>query len=77
MTEAVIKGNLWRDLYVSMGEPLEGGAWSVRLHVKPYVRWIWYGALYMALGGLLAVFDRRYWRVRSDSSEKDSEAVSV
>ena len=62
MTEAGITGNLWRDLYVSMGEPLGDGAWSVRLHVKPFVRWIWYGALYMALGGLLATLDRRYRR---------------
>jgi len=69
MTEAGIKGNLWRDLYVSMGEPLDGGAWSVRLYVKPFVRWIWYGALYMALGGLLAVLDKRYWRSSKKSAE--------
>ena len=64
MTEAGINGNLWRDLYVSMGEPLPDGAWSVRLHVKPYIRWIWYGAMYMALGALLAIFDRRYWQAK-------------
>ena len=64
MTEAGIQGNLWRDLYVSMGEPLPDGAWSVRLHVKPYIRWIWYGAMYMALGALLAIFDRRYWQAK-------------
>jgi len=60
MTEAGISGNLWRDLYVSMGEPLEEGAWAVRVHVKPFVRWIWLGALLMAGGGLLAMLDKRY-----------------
>ncbi len=67
MTEAGIEGNLLRDLYVSMGEPVGEGAWAVRLHVKPFVRWIWYGALFMALGGLLAVCDRRY-RHRADTA---------
>jgi cytochrome c-type biogenesis protein CcmF len=44
-----------------MGEPLEGGrAWSVRLYVKPFVNWIWGGCVLMALGGVLAVADRRY-----------------
>ena len=64
MTEAGIDGNLWRDLYVSMGEPLEGGAWSVRLYVKPFVRWIWYGAALMAFGALVAICDKRYRRTR-------------
>ncbi|HSA60766.1 MAG TPA: heme lyase CcmF/NrfE family subunit [Nitrospiraceae bacterium] len=65
MTEAAIDSGLFRDLYVSLGEPLEGGAWSVRLYHKPFVDWIWGGCLTMALGGLLAVSDRRYrlaWR---------------
>lgn len=62
MTEAGISGNLWRDLYVSMGEPLDGNAWAVRMHVKPFVRWIWYGAMLTAFGGLLAVADKRYQR---------------
>jgi cytochrome c-type biogenesis protein CcmF len=60
MTEAGIDAGLFRDLYVSLGEPLDGGDWSVRLHVKPLVRWIWLGALLMAIGGLTAVSDRRY-----------------
>jgi len=45
-----------------MGEPLGGGAWSVRIYVKPFVRWIWYGAMLTALGALLAVADKRYRR---------------
>jgi cytochrome c-type biogenesis protein CcmF len=61
MTEVSIDRGFTRDLYVSMGEPLEGGkAWSVRLYVKPFVNWIWGGCLLMSIGGLLAIGDRRY-----------------
>ncbi|RMD71971.1 MAG: hypothetical protein D6819_00180 [Gammaproteobacteria bacterium] len=60
MTEAAIDAGIFRDIYVALGEPLEDGAWSVRLYVKPFVRWIWMGALFMALGGILAASDRRY-----------------
>jgi cytochrome c-type biogenesis protein CcmF len=62
MTEAAIDGGLRRDLYVALGEPLDNGAWAVRIHVKPFVRWIWLGALLTALGGVLAALDRRYRR---------------
>jgi cytochrome c-type biogenesis protein CcmF len=60
MTEAAIDTGLFRDLYVSLGEPVSGGAWSVRIYYKPFVDWIWGGCLLMACGGLLAVSDRRY-----------------
>jgi cytochrome c-type biogenesis protein CcmF len=61
MTEVAIDRGVTRDLYISMGEPLDDGrAWSVRLYVKPFVNWIWGGCVLMALGGLLAVADRRY-----------------
>ncbi len=60
MTEAAIDSSMLRDVYVSLGEPLDGGAWTVRVYHKPMVNWIWAGALLMALGGLLAVLDRRY-----------------
>ena len=62
MTEAAIDSGLTRDVYVSLGDPLDGedGAWSVRVYYKPFVAWIWAGALLMALGGLLAASDRRY-----------------
>jgi len=60
MTEAAIDAGLTRDVYVALGEPLGGGAWAVRLHYRPFVRWIWLGGALMALGGLLAVSDRRY-----------------
>lgn len=60
MTEAAIDAGLFRDLYVSMGEPLEDGAWAMRLQVKAYMRWVWLGSIFMALGGLLAILDKRY-----------------
>jgi cytochrome c-type biogenesis protein CcmF len=60
MTEAGIDPGFTRDLYVSLGEELPGGGWSVRVYYKPYIRWIWLGAILMALGGLLAAADRRY-----------------
>jgi cytochrome c-type biogenesis protein CcmF len=60
MTEAAIDRRLARDLYVSLGEPLEGGAWAVRVHAKPFVAWIWGGCALMALGGAVAASDRRY-----------------
>jgi len=60
MTEAAIDWGFTRDLYVSLGEPLGDGDWSLRIYYKPYVRWIWLGGLCMALGGLLAITDRRY-----------------
>jgi len=62
MTEADIDAGVTRDLYVSLGEPVESGAWIVRVYVKPFINWIWGGCLLMALGGLLAVSDRRYRR---------------
>jgi cytochrome c-type biogenesis protein CcmF len=64
MTEAAINAGLMRDLYVSLGEPLGNGDWSMRLYYKPYVRWIWLGSIFMGLGGLLAVTDRRYRAAR-------------
>jgi cytochrome c-type biogenesis protein CcmF len=60
MTEAAIEPGLTRDLYVSLGDALEGGAWLVKVQHKPFVDWIWGGCLVMALGGLLAASDRRY-----------------
>jgi cytochrome c-type biogenesis protein CcmF len=63
MTETAIDRSFTRDLYVSLGEPLGDGAWSVRVYYKPLVGWIWGGCILMALGGLLAVLDRRYRRL--------------
>ena len=64
MTEAAIDTGVFGDRYVSLGEPVTedaiGGAWGVRIYVKPFIDWIWFGCLLMALGGGLAVADRRY-----------------
>lgn len=60
MTEVAIDANGLRHLYVALGEPLADGAWSVRVHYKPFIDWIWIGCILMALGGLLAISDRRY-----------------
>lgn len=60
MTEAAIDAGLTRDIYVSLGEELEDKAWAVRVYYKPFVDWIWGGCLLMALGGVLAMSDKRY-----------------
>ncbi len=73
MTEAGIDGGLFRDLFVALGEPLGSeGAWSLRLYHKPFLRWIWLGGLLMALGGLLAASDRRYFRLARKAMEQNS-----
>jgi cytochrome c-type biogenesis protein CcmF len=75
MTEAAIDTGLARDLYVSLGDPLEGGAWLVKAQVKPFVDWIWGGCLIMAIGGLLAASDRRY-RVTVPARREAAEAMA-
>jgi cytochrome c-type biogenesis protein CcmF len=66
MTEAAIDPSLYRDLYVALGESLGGGSWSLRVYYKPLIRLIWLGGILIALGALLAAFDRRYrLRVKS------------
>ena len=67
MTEAAIDWGITRDLYVSLGEPVDGGAWGVRVYHKPFVDWIWGGCVVMALGGFLALSDRRYRFARAPS----------
>lgn len=71
MTEAAIDTGLTRDLYVSLGEPVGGEAWVVRVYFKPFVDWIWGGCVLMALGGALAASDRRY---RASRREKVAAA---
>jgi cytochrome c-type biogenesis protein CcmF len=60
MTEAAIDTGFVRDLYVSLGEPVDNNAWGVRVYHKPFVDWIWGGCFLMAVGGFLALSDRRY-----------------
>ncbi|NKB36076.1 MAG: heme lyase CcmF/NrfE family subunit [Gammaproteobacteria bacterium] len=76
MTEAGIDSGLFRDLYVSLGEPLDNGDWSVRLFFRPFVRWLWLGAIFMALGAFLAIADSRY-RHRSAVSKETAEALKA
>lgn len=76
MTEAAISTNLFRDLYVSLGEPVSGDAWSVRVYYKPFVVWIWGGGGIMALGGFIAMSDRRYRvRVKKEARKTSDDAV--
>ena len=80
MTEAAIDTGIFRDLYVSLGEPIpdSSGAWAVRVYHKPFIDWIWFGCLLMALGGLLAISDRRYRiHTRKAISEKDGAESSL
>jgi len=74
MTEAAIRTGITGDLYVSLGEALEGDTWLVSVQRKPFVTWIWGGCLLMALGGGLAASDRRY---RVAVRRRDEEEVAV
>ena len=60
MTEASIDSVIFRDLYIALGEPLQGDAWAIRIYIKPFVMWIWIGALFIAMGALLASLDGRF-----------------
>jgi cytochrome c-type biogenesis protein CcmF len=82
MTEAAIDAGLFRDLFVALGEELDStdGAWAVRIHYKPFVRWIWLGSLLMALGGCIAVADKRYrlkQRANKPAQTVDTPAAMV
>jgi cytochrome c-type biogenesis protein CcmF len=75
MTNAAIVGGITRDLFVALGDKLDNqGAWSVRLYYKPFLRWIWFGGFLMALGGLIAVTDRRYRTEKAASREAVAQA---
>ena len=73
MTEAGISPAIVHDLYASLGEPLSDGAWSVRIYHKPMVEWIWGGCALMALGGLLALSDRRYRMKKRNKNSNGAE----
>lgn len=80
-TEAAIDPGVTRDIYVALGERLDNdGSWALRLHIKPFVRWIWSGAILMALGGVIAISDRRYrlkLRQKITVLHPDEEATSI
>lgn len=71
MTQVAIEWGFLKDIYVAMGEELTADAWAMRVHYKPFVRWLWLGALIAALGGVLAITDRRY------SSKKAQEQLTA
>jgi cytochrome c-type biogenesis protein CcmF len=73
MTESAIHTGLFRDLYVALGEGRDMNTWSVRIQIKPMVDWIWFGCLLMALGGVLAVSDRRY---RLSARQRQPETIT-
>jgi cytochrome c-type biogenesis protein CcmF len=60
MTEAAIHSTITRDLFIAMGEPLDNGAWAIRIYIKPFVIWLWAGAVVMAIGGIFSISDKRY-----------------
>jgi cytochrome c-type biogenesis protein CcmF len=72
MTEAGIEVGAARDLFVALGEDLGQGRWSLRLQYKPLIRYIWLGALLIALGGGIAGLDRRYRRVKAGETAMDA-----
>lgn len=69
-TEMSIDAGLFRDLFVTLGEERENGAWTMTIYVKPFIRWVWLGTIFMALGGMVAVGDKRYRRLRRRQTEK-------
>lgn len=73
MTEAAIDAGFMRDLYVALGDSFEDGAWALRISHKPFVRWIWLGALVSALGGAVVLSDRRY-RLQRFAGKADESA---
>ncbi|MEO1239224.1 MAG: heme lyase CcmF/NrfE family subunit [Pseudomonadota bacterium] len=73
-TEAAILNGVFRDLYVVIGDPQQGGGWAVRVFIKPYANWIWAGCIIMALGGFLSLSDRRT-RVAGGAKPRSSAAV--
>jgi cytochrome c-type biogenesis protein CcmF len=78
MSEIELRPGFTRDLYIALGEPLGGGAWSVRIHIKPFIRWIWGGALLMLIGGFISASDRRYWvrrRAEIDDQKPSGESA--
>ncbi len=75
-TEAAIDVGFFRDVYVVIGDPQEGGGWAVRTYYKPLANWIWGGAILMALGGFLSLSDRRY-RVAAGARKVQGDARSV
>ena len=73
-TEAAIDYGFWRDVYLTLGDPQDGGGWAVRSYIKPFANWLWAGSLLMALGGCLSLSDRR-WRVAAGARRAPAAGV--
>ena len=73
-SEAAIDQNLWRDVYVVLGDKQNDGSWAVRSYVKPFTNWIWIGVFVLSFGGLLSITDRRY-RVAAPARKTNITAV--
>jgi cytochrome c-type biogenesis protein CcmF len=76
MTEAAINTNPTRDVFLALGDPLGDNAWSLRIQVKPMISFLWFGSAIMALGGILAITDRRYRQLRQKPAVR-AEAVGA
>ncbi|MFK7794282.1 MAG: heme lyase CcmF/NrfE family subunit [Gammaproteobacteria bacterium] len=76
MTEPGIQTGVFRDLYVSLGEPLNNNEWGFRIYYRPFIQWVWIGTLLMALGGLLGAMDKRY-RTLANTEKKTANSNSV
>jgi cytochrome c-type biogenesis protein CcmF len=77
MTEAAIDSSITRDLYISLGEQLPDGRWTLKTWVKPFIDWIWGGCFLMAIGGFVAISDRRYRTVRRTASDDNKVGASA
>ena len=77
MTEAAIDPGLTRDVYVALGEKMDGEAWSMRVYYKPFIRWIWLGGLFMVAGGICSSLDRRYRIASVRAGERGVELASA
>ncbi|MEQ8955841.1 MAG: cytochrome c-type biogenesis CcmF C-terminal domain-containing protein, partial [Gammaproteobacteria bacterium] len=76
-TEMAIDAGFLRDLFVTLGEEKNDSAWSMTIYVKPFVRWIWLGAIFMALGGTTAALDKRYRRLRRREEFQEQQAAGI
>lgn len=76
-TEMAIDAGFLRDLFITLGEQKESGAWSMTIYIKPFVRWIWLGAIFMALGGTIAAADKRYRRVKQRRTNESQATNTV
>lgn len=78
-TEMAIDAGFLRDLFITLGETKQGGTWSMTIYIKPFIRWVWLGAILMAFGGILAAADKRYrvLRVRRDEKIPSTSRVGV